>query len=135
MKKSRFSGKKRLNLVRLICCRSSSTWAKSVRNVASTIRLRVSPYLKSKPAFDFEALSIGSLTVRSVVSELTAYGFSSTFFDCAGVSMPTTVAADAIRLTPPVPSAAGTSDRYDISFFHFTRRRRLMPQVCGPLPW
>ena len=29
-KNSRFSGKKRLNLVRLICCASASTWAKSV---------------------------------------------------------------------------------------------------------
>ena len=56
------------------------------------------------------------------------------FFDCAGVSMPSMVAAEAIRLTPVVPSAAGTSDRYENSFFHFTSRRRLMPQVCGPLP-
>jgi len=43
-------------------------------------------------------------------------------------------AADAIRLTPPKPSAAGTSERYDISFFHFTSRRRLMPHSCAPLP-
>ena len=55
------------------------------------------------------------------------------FFDSGGVSRPTSVAADAIRLTPPVPSAAGTSDRYENSFFHFTSRRRLMPHVCGPL--
>ena len=39
-----------------------------------------------------------------------------------------------MRLTPVVPSAAGTSDRYENSFFHLTSRRRLMPQVCGPAP-
>ena len=57
-----------------------------------------------------------------------------TFFDCAGVSRPITVAAEAMRLMPPVPSAAGTKDRYENSFFHFTSRRKLMPHVCGPLP-
>src|SRR5215216_5257373 len=98
------------------------------------MRLRVRPYLKSNPALLFDRLSNGAAPARSVVNDETAYGFSSRFFDCAGVSMPTTVAADAIRLTPVVPSAAGTSDRYEISFFHRTSRRRLIPHVCSPLP-
>ena len=90
--------------------------------------------MKSNPAFPLGSLSNGTAALRSVVTDETAYGFSSMFFDCAGVSSPTSVAADAIRLTPPKPSAAGTSERYDISFFHFTSRRRLMPHSCAPLP-
>src|SRR6476620_7620178 len=96
--------------------------------------LRVTPYLKSSPALASPRLSNGSAPVRFVVSDDMAYGLNSMFFDSAGVSRPTTVAADAMRLTPPVPSAAGTSDKYENSFFHFTSRRRLMPHVCGPLP-
>ncbi len=48
-KNSRFSGKKRLNRVRLICCSSASTWAKSVLYVKSAVRFRVIPYFASTP--------------------------------------------------------------------------------------
>ncbi len=93
-----------------------------------------------QPVLEVEAgvgveIVVESPAARALVGRRrAAYGFSSRFFDPAGVSSPTTVAAEAIRLTPPVPSAAGTSERYENSFFHFTSRRRLMPQVCGPLP-
>ena len=49
-KNGRFSGKNRSNRVRLICSSSTSTCAKSVLNVASSVRLGVSPYLTSRPA-------------------------------------------------------------------------------------
>ena len=48
-KNSRFSGKKRLKRVRLICCASASTWAKSVFQVRSAIRPLVMPTLASTP--------------------------------------------------------------------------------------
>ena len=48
-KNSRFSGKKRPNRVRLTCCSSTSTWAKSVLYVKSAVRFSVMPYFTSKP--------------------------------------------------------------------------------------
>jgi hypothetical protein len=48
-KNSRFSGKNRLNRVRLICCSSASTWAKSVLTVRSALRFLVTAYLTSRP--------------------------------------------------------------------------------------
>src|ERR1044072_8886395 len=64
-KKSRFSGNCRLKRVRLTCCRSSSTCAKSVFTVASAIRLRVRPYLKSNPAFGETRLEKGVAAARA----------------------------------------------------------------------
>jgi hypothetical protein len=48
-KKSRFSGKKRLNRVRFTCCWSASTCAKSVRNVASSVNDGVKLNFASAP--------------------------------------------------------------------------------------
>ena len=45
----RFSGKKRLNRVRLTCWSSASTCAKSVLTVRSSVRLLARPYLASRP--------------------------------------------------------------------------------------
>ena len=56
-KKSRFSGKNRLNRVRLICCSSASTWEKSVLTVKSHVRPDVTPYFTSKPASKSPSLS------------------------------------------------------------------------------
>jgi hypothetical protein len=48
-KKGRFSGKKSGNRVRLVRCSSTSTCAKSVFQVRSSVRLGVTPYLRSAP--------------------------------------------------------------------------------------
>ena len=48
-----------------------------------------------------------------------------------GVSMPTSVAADDSLLIPRRPSAAGIRVRYCFSFFHFTTRLKLTPQICS----
>ena len=48
-KNGRFSGNRRLKRVRLICCVSTSTCAKSVLTVASRFRLGVMPNLASRP--------------------------------------------------------------------------------------
>ena len=48
-KNSRFSGKKRLKRVRLICWASASTWAKSVFQVRSAVSPLVIPTLASTP--------------------------------------------------------------------------------------
>ena len=48
-KNGRFSGKNRLNRSRLICCWSTSTWAKSVLTVRSRATPEVTPYLRSPP--------------------------------------------------------------------------------------
>src|SRR6185503_14375763 len=133
-KKSRFSGNCRVKRVRLTCCRSSSTCAKSVLTVASAMRLRVNPYLKSKPALGEKRLENGAAAARSVVSEETAYGFSSRFIDCAGVSRPTSVPADDTLKRPLWPYARGSCVRKEVSFFHLVIRRKLIPQTCGPDP-
>ncbi len=92
----------------------------------------MSPYFRSSPAFGFTSFVNGTLAVRSVVSDETAYGLSSRFIDWAGVSTPTSVPATAICVIPFVPYEAGTPVRNDTSFFHFTMRLTLMPQVFGP---
>ena len=61
-KNGRFSGKNRSKRVRLICSSSTSTWAKSVLNVASSVRLGVMPYLRSRPAS--RLISVRSLGKR-----------------------------------------------------------------------
>ena len=48
-KNGRFSGKNRLKRSRLICCWSTSTCAKSVLYVTSSVRPDVTPYLRSPP--------------------------------------------------------------------------------------
>ena len=48
-KNSRFSGKKREKRVRLTCCWSTSTWAKSVLYVRSSVNDLVSPHFRSIP--------------------------------------------------------------------------------------
>jgi hypothetical protein len=48
-KKSRFSGKNRLNRDRLICCSSASTCEKSVFTVKSHVSPLVTPYFTSRP--------------------------------------------------------------------------------------
>ena len=48
-KNGRFSGKKRLNRSRLICCWSTSTCAKSVLHVPSRVSPGVTLYLRSAP--------------------------------------------------------------------------------------
>ena len=68
-KNSRFSGKNRLNRVRLICCSSTSTCAKSVLKVKSAVRFSVRPYFTSTPPFPSPSFEIGGTTVRSVLSE------------------------------------------------------------------
>ena len=49
-KNGRFSGKNRSKRLRLICSSSTSTWAKSVLKVASSVRLELRLYLTSRPA-------------------------------------------------------------------------------------
>ena len=66
-KNSRFSGKNRLNRVRLICCSSASTWAKSVLTVKSAVRFCVMPYLTSMPASAPRAFEMGVAAVASLV--------------------------------------------------------------------
>ncbi len=48
-KNGRFSGKNRGNRVRLTCCSSDSTWAKSVFTVKSAVMLGVTPHFTSTP--------------------------------------------------------------------------------------
>ena len=52
------------------------------------------------------------------------YGLISRFFEPAGASRPTSVAASDTWIAPRCPSAAGMRVRYEISFFHRLSRRR-----------
>ena len=58
-KKSRFSGKSRLNRVRLTCCSSSSTCAKSVLTVMSAMSVCWMPHFRSKPMFAVGIVEVG----------------------------------------------------------------------------
>ncbi len=103
-KKSRFSGKNRLKRVRLICCSSASTWAKSVLTVKSAVRFWVMPYFASMPTSavrSFEAFepfeTFEAFAVRVAEAFEIAYGLNSMFFDPGGASRPMTVAARDMR--------------------------------------
>jgi hypothetical protein len=68
-KNSRFSGSVRLKRVRLTCCSSISTCAKSVFTVRSAAKPVVTAYFASKPTSAFFLLSNGCAAARSVVSD------------------------------------------------------------------
>ena len=60
-KKGRFSGKNRVNRSRLICSSSTSTCAKSVWNVASSVRLGVMLYFRSAPQSPVPTVRVSAL--------------------------------------------------------------------------
>jgi hypothetical protein len=104
-----------------------------VFTVISAVSARVTPYFTSKPPLDFISLANGTRARRSVVIDETPYGFSSRLSAWAGVSSPSSLPATAICVHPPAYEA-GTWLSIELSFFHWTTRRALMPQVCGPAP-
>ncbi len=59
-KNGRFSGKNSGNRVRLICCSSASTCAKSVLTVTSSVRSARTPHLKSSPTSPRRVDGIGA---------------------------------------------------------------------------
>jgi len=67
-KNSRFSGKNKLNRVRLTRCSSASTWAKSVLTVRSVVRFCVKPYFTSMPASGSTSLFTAGRLRWSVVT-------------------------------------------------------------------
>jgi hypothetical protein len=77
-KKSRFSGKNREKRVRFTRSWSTSTWEKSVRNVASAVMRGVMPHLRSNPPSTPE--SPAPRLVRDPDAlEADAYGFTVRF--------------------------------------------------------
>ena len=71
-KNSRFSGKNRLKRVRLICCSSTSTCAKSGLTVKSAVTPCVTPSLTSSPPAAPTSFANGSaVTVLVVRSPMT----------------------------------------------------------------
>ena len=98
-KNSRFSGKKRLKRVRLICCSSASTCAKSGLAVKSAVSPWVTPTLTSRPTSPPGSLAVVPDEASVVTSPMT-YGFTSTSRDASGASMPTRVAASEARKCP-----------------------------------
>ena len=134
-KNSRFSGKKRLKRVRLICCSSASTCAKSGLTVKSAVSPSVTPTLMSIPASPFGSFvsrAAGSVGARFVVRSPITYGFTSKSRDVGGASIPTAVAASDARKWPRSPWAADSGVRYDDSFFQRFTRRAWNPHTCGP---
>ena len=132
-KKSRFSGKNRSKRVRLTCCSSTSTCEKSVLTVRSAVRLCVMPNFRSPPMRRVGSLDSTGVTVRSVDTPASPYGFSSTLRPPEGTCRPSRVPADeTLRMPRKVVSARGTGARCDHSFFHRTTRRRLIPHVWSP---
>ncbi len=87
-KKSRFSGNCRTNRVRLTCCSSTSTCAKSVFNVTSAVRFAVSPYFVSSPNWRSGSLITAGVRILSVVTRPMPYGLSSRFLLAGGRSRP-----------------------------------------------
>ncbi len=129
-KNSRFSGKKRLKRVRLTCCWSASTCAKSVLTVRSAVRFCVTPYFRSMPASAVRSSrSAGVAPFRAPVAVAIAYGLISRFLDPAGTVRPTTCAAREAMWIPLCPCDCGVGDRNDSSFFHRFVRIALKPQT------
>ena len=93
-KKSRFSGKNRLNRVRLICCSSASTCAKSVLTVRSATSPWVTAYFTSRPASASGSFDNRGVTPRSVVRLEIPYSLTSRFAPPRGASIPTSEAAN-----------------------------------------
>ena len=113
-----------LKRVRLTCCSSTSTWAKSVLTVMSAFKLAVTPYLASSPKSRSKSFSTCGVRSLSVVTRPIAYGFSSTRALDAGRSRPTSVAAREIRkmLFDP-PPIGGSAVRWVHSFLRRIDRR------------
>ena len=109
-KNSRFSGKKRLKRVRLICCSSASTCAKSGLAVKSAVSPWVTPYFTSRPRSPPTPRAGAAGAAAAVTSPMT-YGFASSSRDAAGASMPTRVAASEARKCPRSPCAAESGVR------------------------
>ena len=118
--------------MRLICCASASTWAKSVFQVRSAVSPLVMPTLASTPKSPPKSRSSEPDSTRAPAASPIRYGFTSTVRELAGASRPTRVPAELTLVIARGPSAAGTWVKYDISFFQRTTRRKLMPQTCGP---
>src|SRR5262245_50654120 len=130
-KNSRFSGKNRLNRVRLICCSSTSTCAKSVLYVRSAVRLAVTPYFASTPASASRSPFTAGVARRSVVSREIPYGLISTFLPAGGRSSPVSVAAAETRKKPGAPPLeSGRGVRYEYSFL-----RRIERRIWRPHDW
>ena len=133
-KNSRFSGKNRLKRVRLICCSSASTCAKSGLAVKSAVSPWVTPYLMSTPPSQPISFASGGDATGLVVRSPMPYGLTSNSRDAGGASIPTRVAASDARKWPRSPCAADSGVRYDDSFFQRLTRRAWKPQICGPSP-
>jgi hypothetical protein len=130
-KKSRFSGKNRLNRVRLTCCSSASTCAKSVLIVRSATSPCVTAYFTSRPASAsgwFERRGVDTL---SVVTLEIAYGLKSIVSPARGASIPTSDAANCACWNPDCPRAGGTRVSVEISFFERFTRIALKPHTCA----
>ncbi|MGE3177903.1 MAG: hypothetical protein AB7N65_25365 [Vicinamibacterales bacterium] len=69
--------------------------------------------------------------MRSVVTFVVMYGFTSSVRPMAGASRPTIVAPTEASRMPPVPRPAGTRVKYEISFFQVLLRRALKPHPCA----
>ena len=110
-KNSRFSGKKRLKRVRLICCSSASTCAKSGLAVKSAVSPWVTPYLTSMPPSPPARFDTGGVAAALLVRSPIAYGLTSSSRDAGGASMPTRVAASDARKWPRSPCAADSGVR------------------------
>ena len=128
-KNSRFSGKNRLNRVRLTCCSSASTCAKSVFTVRSAVRFWVTPYFTSMPPSPPILFEIAGVEDRSLVRSAMAYGLISMLRDPGGASSPVSAAPSETWKWPRPLSAAGIGVRYEISFRHRLRRRTCRPHV------
>ena len=76
-KNGRFSGKNRLKRSRFTCCSSTSTWAKSVLTVASSVRLGVTLYLASRPTSPKNFVS--RLDAPRCLASPSVYGMSARF--------------------------------------------------------
>ena len=110
-KNSRFSGKKRLNRVRLICCVSASTCAKSVFQVRSAVRPLVMPTFASAPKSPPKVFSKLPLSAKAPAESPMRYGLTSTVRWLVGARTPTRVPAELTLVIARGPSAAGTRVR------------------------
>ncbi len=128
-KKSRFSGKKRENRVRLICSSSTSTWEKSVRAVRSRTSRGVTAHFASSPTSYSRTAPSGCCRPSSLEPEKN--GLTCTLRPGSNAGRPSSVPASDIRKTR---NCRGIAAQVAYSFRRRTCRLKLSPQACSPSP-
>jgi hypothetical protein len=123
-KNGRFSGKNRLNRSRFTCWSSTSTCAKSVLTVASSVRLGVRLYLRSPPTSPSQLVFAGFSPLVTTLPS--TYGISFRLRN-TGTAMSSTLPASEARV---IENCRGIGAQYERSLRRRMLRWKFTPHTC-----